>query len=93
MYAGHGTYYQSGLDQGLDGFFLFDAISSAVKAVGGAISGAVKAVSGVSSQTGSTTPIYQQYPPQPPVQQTNYPPWLIGGAAVLGVLLLTSRKR
>lgn len=73
----------------LDGFFLFDA----AKAVVGAVKGAVKSVIGTAQQTGSTTPIYQQYPPQPlPSPQTNYTPWLIGGAAVLGVLLLTKKR-
>lgn len=77
----------------LDGFFLFDAIGTAAKAVAGAVTGAVRSVTGTASQTGSTTPVYQQLPPAPlPPPQPNYTPWLIGGAAVLGVVLLTKKR-
>ena len=76
---------------GLGGFFLFDAAKTIAKAAVGAVSGAVKSVTGTASQTGSTTPVYVQ---QPAVSSpTNYTPWLLGGAAVLGVLLLTRKGR
>lgn len=73
----------------LDGFFLFDAVKAAAKFVVGGIK---SVVGGVASQTGSTTPVIQQTPaPVPP--PTNYTPYLIGGAALVSVLLLTQRKR
>lgn len=78
---------------GLHGFFLFDAAKAAAGAVVGAVKGAISSVTGTASQTGSTTPIYVQTAAPVVAVRPNYTPWVLGGAAVLGVLLLTRKGR
>lgn len=83
-------YTNAAYGTGLQGFFLFDAAKTVFGAVKGAVTGAVQAVTGTGSQTGSTTPVYVQQPVAP---APNYTPLLLGGAAILGVVLLTQRRR